>query len=222
MSCSICFDEIDISATGQVTLACGHQNHLSCISHWFAKNGSCPLCRKESEGLGSLWKEEKPESEINSYTTWIYTLGSTRTQEDEEQEEEEEEEEEEEAEINTADIIKELMERRLSFNKTEFLDNYWYNISYGYGNRYSMKKFLDAWDVMVENEMYEKAPPTFPGDLRFFLTYKDISAMVLVQEGEKYSDVSWRLLCYARDRPETGAFSSAEKDFKTPIKLPSV
>lgn len=217
MQCSICFDEIDVSATGQVTLACGHQNHLSCISQWFAQNGSCPLCRKEAEGLGSLWKEEKPESEINSYSTYIYTFGSTRAQE-----EEEEEWEEEEAEITTADIIKELMERRLSFNSTEFLQLYWDSISYGYGNRYSMQKWLSAWDVMVANEMYEKAPPTFPGDLRFFLTYNDVRGMVLVQEGEKFSDIAWRMLCYAKDRPETGAFSSAERDFKTPIKLPSV
>jgi hypothetical protein len=67
-TCSICLDEIDVAATGQVTLACGHHNHLGCISKWFynQEKSSCPLCRKEMEGAADVWVDEGDEDDEDS------------------------------------------------------------------------------------------------------------------------------------------------------------
>ena len=43
--CPICYEEIS-SETGSVNLSCSHQFHLTCITSWFGKQGSCPCCRK--------------------------------------------------------------------------------------------------------------------------------------------------------------------------------
>ena len=43
--CPICYEVIS-SETGSVNLSCSHQFHLTCITSWFAKQGSCPCCRK--------------------------------------------------------------------------------------------------------------------------------------------------------------------------------
>lgn len=66
--CSICLDEIDVAATGQVTLSCGHQGHLGCISKWFYRQekSSCPLCRKEMEGIADVWVSNEDEDEEDS------------------------------------------------------------------------------------------------------------------------------------------------------------
>jgi hypothetical protein len=64
-TCSICLDEIDVASTGQVTLACGHHNHLGCISKWFynQEKSSCPLCRTEMEGVADVWVDQGEEDE---------------------------------------------------------------------------------------------------------------------------------------------------------------
>ena len=53
MDCSICYDAITQS-TGKVELSCSHMYHFSCLTSWFATQGSndiaqsCPCCRHES------------------------------------------------------------------------------------------------------------------------------------------------------------------------------
>lgn len=43
--CSICLDEIVAETTGIVSMACGHNYHMSCISRWLTVTPSCPECR---------------------------------------------------------------------------------------------------------------------------------------------------------------------------------
>lgn len=43
--CSICLDEIVSETTGIVSMACGHNYHMSCISRWLTTTPSCPECR---------------------------------------------------------------------------------------------------------------------------------------------------------------------------------
>jgi hypothetical protein len=73
-TCSICLDEIDVAITGQVVLSCGHQGHLSCISKWFYRQekSSCPLCRKEMEGVADVWvntEEDEEDSDDETEST---------------------------------------------------------------------------------------------------------------------------------------------------------
>jgi hypothetical protein len=83
-TCSICLDEIDVASTGQVTLSCGHQGHLGCISKWFYKQdkSSCPLCRKEMEGVGDVWvnnEEDEEDSDDDDDETESTLSGDDRT-----------------------------------------------------------------------------------------------------------------------------------------------
>lgn len=48
--CPICLEQLlDDGETSQksVKIACGHVFHTPCISEWFRKNMSCPICREE-------------------------------------------------------------------------------------------------------------------------------------------------------------------------------
>jgi len=61
--CPICYEEIN-SETGSVSLSCSHQFHLTCITSWFGKQGSCPCCRKlmgEKEAVPLVQDEDKDE-----------------------------------------------------------------------------------------------------------------------------------------------------------------
>ncbi len=44
--CSICHEEM--CDTVCYTAPCGHVHHTKCISQWFEKNPTCPLCREDS------------------------------------------------------------------------------------------------------------------------------------------------------------------------------
>ena len=49
--CSICYEAIISSVSGQAELSCGHKYHVSCIANWLTSEHaprSCPLCRKEA------------------------------------------------------------------------------------------------------------------------------------------------------------------------------
>ena len=49
--CSICYEPIISSVSGQAELSCGHKYHVSCIANWLTSEHaprSCPLCRKEA------------------------------------------------------------------------------------------------------------------------------------------------------------------------------
>ena len=43
--CSICFDEFSDKSI-IYELSCGHYFDSHCISEWFIKNKTCPICRK--------------------------------------------------------------------------------------------------------------------------------------------------------------------------------
>lgn len=65
MECSICFDEIT-SSSGQVVLGCSHTYHLGCVSRWFLKETTCPLCRQETgekEKILDVISESEEEDE---------------------------------------------------------------------------------------------------------------------------------------------------------------
>ncbi len=55
--CSICYMKID-EASGNCTLPCKHTFHVQCFVKWSAKNPSCPLCRKEVEGIAADTESE--------------------------------------------------------------------------------------------------------------------------------------------------------------------
>ena len=49
--CSICYEAIISSVSGQAELSCGHKYHVSCIANWLTSEHaprSCPLCRREA------------------------------------------------------------------------------------------------------------------------------------------------------------------------------
>lgn len=49
--CSICYEAIISSVSGQAEMSCGHKYHLSCIANWLTSEHaprSCPLCRREA------------------------------------------------------------------------------------------------------------------------------------------------------------------------------
>ena len=49
--CSICYEAIISSVSGQAEMTCGHKYHLSCIANWLTSEHaprSCPLCRREA------------------------------------------------------------------------------------------------------------------------------------------------------------------------------
>ena len=45
--CLICIKDEDLYDSDYVTLLCGHQYHLQCLSDWLCMNQTCPLCRDE-------------------------------------------------------------------------------------------------------------------------------------------------------------------------------
>lgn len=49
--CSICYESVISSVSGQAEMTCGHKYHLSCIADWLTSEHaprSCPLCRREA------------------------------------------------------------------------------------------------------------------------------------------------------------------------------
>lgn len=49
--CSICYEAIISSVSGQAEMSCGHKYHVSCIANWLTSEHaprSCPLCRREA------------------------------------------------------------------------------------------------------------------------------------------------------------------------------
>ena len=63
--CPICYEEIT-SETGSVNLSCSHQFHLTCITSWFSKQGSCPCCRKvmgEKEALVRYESDDESDAD---------------------------------------------------------------------------------------------------------------------------------------------------------------
>lgn len=49
--CSICYEAIISSVSGQAEMSCGHKYHVSCIADWLTSEHaprSCPLCRREA------------------------------------------------------------------------------------------------------------------------------------------------------------------------------
>jgi len=53
MECSVCYNEIS-AATGKVELSCAHTFHFSCLTSWFSKCQSCPLCRHEANEFETM------------------------------------------------------------------------------------------------------------------------------------------------------------------------
>ena len=49
-TCSVCMDKL----TNPIQLSCGHLFCEDCISQWFEKKTTCPLCRKVIK-KGSSW-----------------------------------------------------------------------------------------------------------------------------------------------------------------------
>ena len=45
LDCSICLDTINLTTERNITLACSHAFHASCIITWLASHNTCPMCR---------------------------------------------------------------------------------------------------------------------------------------------------------------------------------
>lgn len=61
MECSVCYNDIS-AATGKVELSCAHTFHFSCLTSWFSKSQSCPLCRhaaNEFETMAAAAEQEE-------------------------------------------------------------------------------------------------------------------------------------------------------------------
>lgn len=71
MECSICYDAIN-SQTGNATLSCSHSYHISCLTHWFAKNPesqTCPFCRHQVNDTEKAYcySDEEEEDDDDDY-----------------------------------------------------------------------------------------------------------------------------------------------------------
>ncbi|CRL07098.1 CLUMA_CG020097, isoform A [Clunio marinus] len=49
MDCSVCFNKMNQINIAIFTTRCGHLFHEKCLRDWFARNKSCPQCRKFSD-----------------------------------------------------------------------------------------------------------------------------------------------------------------------------
>ncbi|CDO94720.1 unnamed protein product [Kluyveromyces dobzhanskii CBS 2104] len=68
ITCAICYSDI---YTGSI-LKCGHYFCVSCVTHWFDKNTSCPMCKdrtSSSEVYHFKFREEEQLEEDNSDAT---------------------------------------------------------------------------------------------------------------------------------------------------------
>lgn len=45
--CSICLDEFDDGGDAVAVLSCRHKYHWECITKWFTRSSTCPLCMRE-------------------------------------------------------------------------------------------------------------------------------------------------------------------------------
>jgi len=220
-SCSICFDEIDIKLTGLVTLPCGHHNHMNCITRWFSNHDSCPICRKEMDGLSEAWKEtpEVNTPEVNTAgvnSPYIYISRFESVQADNwidatslnsffRQDTDEE-----------YTPIVDPMDRRISLNLTQFLNLY-------YDHMYETRihpSTITMWKYLSESNICERAPPEYAGELRLYFTYNHLRNIVMGDAWADLSENDWKNILYYIDNPQSRAFYSAGKDYDDPIQLP--
>jgi hypothetical protein len=191
-TCSICLDEIDVAATGVVTLCCGHQGHLGCISKWFYSQdkSSCPLCRKEIDGAGDVWVQEEEGEEEDE-------------EEDDEDEDEDDEDDEESVPAGRfADYV--------SFNNAEFN-----TMMVEHGLR---PVPADKWPLFAQT--YVVMTPEFPNELRLRIWQYDLENIFLGRGEKRLTTEMWMLIVDRRKACITDAFLSATADFSHPLDLP--
>ena len=220
--CSICFETVKLK-TGQVTLPCGHQNHLSCITRWFAQQDgkhTCPLCRDPMEGLARPYEPEpEPESDTETVTfgevnpirvyNWNPAESGRNTANLAEffETNEANDFEPQEPEIP-------MIDRRISLNKTEFL---WVYHHAFYVEKLSLST-VRLWDYIVDRGVYETAPPTFPGEKRYYFSFKELRSLIL---GDCWFDLTsekWETLNLFMAFTDTEAYLSMSGEL--PIQLP--
>ena len=204
--CSICFEAVKLS-TGQVTLPCGHQNHLSCITRWFSQSdrASCPLCRHEMCGLAVPYKaeESEAESEADEIETVIFNeVNPVRVYNWNPAESG--------AEPQEPEIP--VIDRRISFNKTEFLWIY----QHAFHRERIWPSTVSMWDYL--DGVYEAAPPTFPGDKRYYFTFKELRSLILGDSWSVLTSDKWETLDLFMSFPDTEAYLSMSHE--RPIQLP--
>jgi len=208
---------------------------MSCITRWFSTQttGSCPICRKEMEGLGEMWKDPVNETwadNINNdddqvvarYINHLHSQVSNiraiplevNVDEDIDQAEDRSEGEDDfltEMLNEEADI----MNHRISLNESEFYDS---SINCIY-NWEVTEQILDAWNGVVRSEFFDSAPPNFPSEKRYYFSYKELRCLFLASSHwDLMEDYMWRLLYRQMRNPKTHAFTSMS--FEYPIKLP--
>jgi len=49
--CTICIEDFQ-AGDKQKTLPCFHRFHASCVDEWLGHQGTCPICKHRTDGLG--------------------------------------------------------------------------------------------------------------------------------------------------------------------------
>lgn len=75
-SCSVCQDDYDISED-ILELPCNHVFHRDCITQWFDRSNSCPVCRSKFQGVEYSLRPTIPTARPPTITTTATTSTST-------------------------------------------------------------------------------------------------------------------------------------------------
>ncbi|CAL1527288.1 unnamed protein product [Lymnaea stagnalis] len=68
LQCSICMDDFELDVEVR-KLPCDHMYHSECIIKWLEMHGTCPVCRKDLNGLDTSRNEDAVDTTMYSPST---------------------------------------------------------------------------------------------------------------------------------------------------------